>query len=226
MRRLLFGLICACALRLTAPAHVLDQYLQVAQIAIETGAVRVTLRLTPGTQVADRVFALIDLDRDGRISPAEEQSYTRRVLQDVALDVDGRRTPLSVTRVQFPSRSEINEGVGAIRFDLEAEADLNKAGEHQVSFRNDHLPELGTYLANALVPTSQAIRINRQERDELQHGLRIYFHATPDAAREWPLWAGILLFFLCVAILLSQMKRIRHFYAAGRTEPGRKFVGR
>ena len=226
MRRLLFCMICACALPITISAHVLDQYLQVAQIAIEPDAVRVTLRLTPGIQIADRIIALIDLDRDGQISPAEEQAYVRRILQDVALDIDGRRTPLALIKVQFPAGGEMNDGVGAIRFDLEADADLSKAGEHQLIFRNDHLPEFGTYLANALVPTTEAIRISSQERDELQHRLWINFQATPDATSGWPPWAGILLFCLCVAILLSQMNRIRHFYSAGRAESGRKFVGR
>src|SRR5262245_14272763 len=106
MKRLLFCLLCACALPVTAPAHALDKYLQVAQIALAPGGARVELRLTPGARVADRVFALIDVDSDGQISPAEEQAYARLALQDVALEVDGRRTPLTLTGLQFASRRE------------------------------------------------------------------------------------------------------------------------
>jgi hypothetical protein len=32
------------------------------------------------------------------------------------------------------------------------------AGEHRLSFRNDHLPEFSVYLANALVPATDAIK--------------------------------------------------------------------
>src|ERR1044071_4911017 len=118
MRRLLFCLLGACAWPLPVSAHVLDQYLQAAQIALAPGSARVELRLIPGVLVAERIFALIDVDGDGKLSAAEEQAYARRVLQDVALEVDGRRAPLALAGIQFPSRREMHEGTGAIRLDL------------------------------------------------------------------------------------------------------------
>jgi hypothetical protein len=196
-------------LHLTVSAHVLDQYLQVAKIALAPEGVRVELRLIPGVQVADRVFALIDVDGDGQISSAEEKAYVRRVLHDIVLEVDGRRAPLALTGVQFPSRREMNEGNGAIRLDLAAVAALGTAGEHQLSFRNDHLPELGVYLANALVPTTEAIRITGQQRDALQHGLQVDFRLLSANARAWPRWAGVLLLGVCLALLFPQWKRLR-----------------
>jgi nickel/cobalt transporter (NicO) family protein len=168
------------------------------------------LRLIPGVQVAGRVFALIDVDGDGQISSAEEQAYARRVLQDVALEVDGRRAPLAVSGVQFPSRREMNEGVGAIRLDLTAEATLG-AGEHQLFFRNDHLPELGVYLVNALVPTTSEIKISGQARDPLQREMRLSFHGAPaDTRGLWP-WTGALMLCLCLALFFSQWKRLRQY---------------
>lgn len=211
MKRLVLCLLSVCAVHLPVGAHVLDQYLQVARIALAPGGARVELRLIPGVQVADRVFALIDADGDGKISSAEEQAYARRVLQDVALEVDGRRAPLALTGVQFPSRREMNEGIGAIRLDLAAEAALGTAGEHQLSFRNDHLPELGVYLANALVPPTDAIEITGQQRDALQHGLQVNFRVLSADARAGPRWTGMLLFGLCLALLLPQWKRMRSF---------------
>ena len=211
MRRLLFCLLCACAMRLTAPAHALDQYLQIAQIALAPGGAHVELRLIPGVQVADRVFTLIDVDGDGQISPAEEQAYARRVLQDVALEVDGRRASLALTGVQFPSRREMNEGVGAIRLDLAAEAALGAAGERQLSFRNDHLPELGVYMVNALVPTTSEIKITGQARDPLQREMRLSFHGAPEDTRGlWP-WTGALMLCLCLALFFSRWKRPRQY---------------
>jgi hypothetical protein len=229
-------------------AHVLDQYLQVAQIALSPGGARVDLRLIPGVQVADRVFALIDVDGDGQISPAEEQAYAQRVLQDIALEVDGRSAPLALAGVQFPSRREMNEGTGTIRLDLAAAAAMDAAGEHQLSLRNDHLPELGVYLANALVPATEVIKITGQQRDALQHELQLDFVVPSAKAPAWPGWIGFLLFCLSLALLLQQGKRLRSFLrrfewassqnredampcfvpkaertASGQTEPQKKF---
>ena len=211
MRRLLLCLLCACAQHMSASAHVLDQYLQVAQIALAPDGVRVELRLIPGAQVADRIFALIDVNGDGEISSAEGQTYARRAMQDVTIEVDGRRAPLALTGVRFPSRREMSEGAGAIRLELAAEAAFGAAGEHQLSFRNDHLPELGVYMANALVPTTDAIKITGQQRDALQRGLQVDFRELSADTRAWPRWKRVLLFGLCLALLLPQLKRMRSF---------------
>ena len=211
MKRLLACFLCAFAFQATAAAHVLDEYLQVAQIALAPGGVRVELRLIPGVQVADRVFTLIDADGDGQISPAEEQAYARRVLQDIALEVDGRRAPLALTGVQFPSRREMKEGIGAIRLDLAAEAALGVAGEHQLLFRNDHLPELGVYLVNALVPTTSEIKISGQERDPLQREMRLSLQVTPAVTHRPWLWIGVLMFCLGLVLLFPLSKHRRVF---------------
>jgi hypothetical protein len=212
MKPLLACFFCAFVLQTAAGAHTLDQYLQVAQIALTPGGVRVELRLVPGAQIADRIFALIDLDDDGQISSAEEQAYALRVLQDVALDADGRRAALALTGVQFPSRDEMNEGVGAIRLALAAEAAFGVAGEHQLSFRNDHLPELSVYLANVLVPAIDAIKISGQQRDVLQRRIRLDIRVATAGARAWPHWTGMALFGLCLGLLVPQWKRLRGFF--------------
>jgi nickel/cobalt transporter (NicO) family protein len=216
MKRLLACLLCAVAFQATAVAHVLDQYLQVAQIALEPGVVHVELRLIPGVQVADRIFALIDVNGDGQISPAEGQAYVQLVLQNVFLEVDGRRSPLALTRVQFPSRSQMNEGIGAIRLELTAVAALGVAGNHQLSFRNDHLPELGAYLANAMIPATDAIKITGQQRDALQHGLQVNFRVLSSDAPAWPRWTAVLLFGLCPVMLFPRWRRLRTLAAAFR----------
>src|SRR5215468_8357825 len=218
MKRLLLCLLCACALRVTAPAHVLDQYLQIAQIALAPGGARVELRLIPGAQVADRIFALIDADGDGQISSAEGQAYARRALQDVALEVDGRRAPIALTGVQFPSRREMNEGVGAIRLSLTAEAALGAAGEHQLFFRNDYLPELGVYLVNALVPSTSEIKISGQARDPLQREMRLSFHGATAGAHGLRPWTDVLALCLCLALFFSQWKHLRQLVRPNRKE--------
>jgi hypothetical protein len=209
LRRLLACLLCAFAFQLTAAAHVLDEYVEAAQVSLARDGVRVELRLVPGVEVAERVFALIDSDGDGQISSEEEQTYARRVMNDVALEVDGRRAPLALVRAEFPSLQEMKEGVAAIRLGLAAEAELNTAGEHRLSFRNDHLPELGVYLVNAMVPATSEIKLGAQERDPLQRELRLSFRVAHADARGPLPWVGVFVLCTCLALLLPVWKRTR-----------------
>jgi hypothetical protein len=215
MRQWLFCLLSACALHLTVSAHVLDQYLQVAQIALAPDGVRIELRLIPGVQVADRICTLIDADGNGQISTAEEQAYARRVWQDIELAVNGVNTPLTLTEMQFPTQQKMREGLGTIRLILTAAATLGAADQQQIYFRNNHVPELGVYLVNALVPTTNEIKIRGQERDPLQRELRLRFHLTPTDTRGPRPWTGVLMFCLCLLLLLPQWKRLRQFLRRG-----------
>ncbi len=207
MKRWRLCLLCMCAVHLPVAAHVLDQYLQVAQIALAPNNVRIELRLIPGVQVADRIGALIDTDGDGQISSAEEQAYARRVLQDMKLAVSGVNVPLTLTEMQFPTQPEMREGLGTIRLTFEASATLNAVAHQQVYFRNNHLPELGVYLVNALMPTTNEIKLGGQERDPLQRGLRLDYHITPDSMTVS--WRGIAMFLFCLFLLLWGYSR--HF---------------
>ncbi len=209
MKRLLFCLLGVCAFHLTVSAHVLDQYLQVTQIALTPDSVRIELRLIPGVQVADRICTLIDADANGQITKVEEQAYERRIWQDIGLEINGSRAPLTLTDLQFPTPQEMREGLGTIRLTYTAAATPGAAGKHQLYFHNHHLPEFGVYLVNALVPTTSEIRINGQERDPLQRGLRLDFYVT--SAGTQPYWIGALLFSLCLALFIPQWKYVRLF---------------
>lgn len=178
MKHLSWSLLCLCVLHATGSAHVLDEYVQAAQLTLAPNGIGIELRLTAGVELAERAFAMIDRDRDGEISPAEKETYARRILQDLTLAVDGRRTALTLREFQFPSKSEMKGGAGVIRLDLWADASLRSVGEHQIFFRNDHLPRLSTYLANVLVPTTETIRMTGQQRDALQHELQVSLRVT------------------------------------------------
>jgi hypothetical protein len=223
MKQLALCLLCVCAVHLPVAAHVLDQYLQVAQIAVAPDGVRVELRLIPGVQVAERVFALMDADGDGRLSSAEQQAYAQRVLQDIALSINERRTPLALADAQFPERATMREGLGAIRLTFTAAAALNGTGNQQLNFRNDHLPEFSGYLVNALVPASDTIRIAGQERDALQRGLQLNFQAMPATTHARLRWAGLLLLGAGLVLGVLSWKRLSHFGLRQRT-PGSELV--
>lgn len=209
MKRWLFCLLSACAVHFTVSAHVLDQYLQVTQIALAPNNVRLELRLIPGIQVADRICGLIDANGDGQISKAEEQAYAQRVWQDIELTIGDVKTPLTLTDIQFPAQSEMREGLGTIRLTLEASATLSTAG--QLYFRNNHLPELGVYLVNALMPATNEIKINGQERDALQREMRLSFDLTSvDTVRQRTWTVGVILI-LCLVLLVPGWKQLRSF---------------
>ncbi len=164
MKRLLFCFLCTAAFCATASAHIRDEYLQAALITLAPEGVRIELRLTPGVELADRVFAVIDTDHSGQLSSSEEQSYARRVVQDVSLELDGQHIPLALINIRFPSHPDMKDGTAAIQLDLSANAALNSPRDHQLSFRNNHLPKLSVYQANVLIPGNDAIEVTEQQR--------------------------------------------------------------
>lgn len=211
MKRWVWCCLCLCAAQLTAAAHVLDQYLQVTQLALAPDSVRVELRLIPGALVADRVFALLDADGDGQLAPAEEQAYARRVLQDLTLTLAEQRLPLTLTATQFPARAALREGLGTIRLTFTAAAALQHAGQPRLHFRNEHLPEISSYLVNALIPESETIRITKQERDVLQRSLQLGLQTQSLAKPVWVVWLGGAFAGVCAVLVGFGWQRWRPF---------------
>ena len=90
-----------------------------------------------------------------------------------------------------------------------------------LSFRNDHLPELGVYLVNALVPATSEIKISGQARDPLQREMRLSFHVTTTDSAQAPHtrpWTGVLMLCLCLVLLLPQWKHLRQYLRQGNDE--------
>jgi hypothetical protein len=189
-----------CALPAIASAHVVDRYQQLAQLDVGSD-VAVELYLTPGAQVVDRVWALVDTDHDGRASAAEARAYAERVRDDVRLEMDGRRVPLTLSLVEVPTRQQLVDELGPIRVSLVARTAL--AGEHTLTFRNDHLPDLSRYLVNVLSPTS-AVTVGPPHRDPLQRELAVVVRVR-DARVAW--WLAVLAF--CAALLTWRGVRSR-----------------
>ena len=163
----------------SAAAHRLDEYLQAARVSLLVNAVVVELNLTPGVAVAPSVVAAIDGDRDGRFSDVEQQTYADRLRSDLHLAIDGVALPAELTRIEYPTLEQLTDGVGVIRIELRSTFSTSTAGHHEFSLRNDHRPEVGVYLANALVPMTAAIAIRDQRRDLDQRELRIEYDVTP-----------------------------------------------
>ena len=157
-----------------ASAHRLDEYLQATRLSLAANQIGVEIDLTPGVDVATAIFALINIDHDGRISPSEADRYANQVVRETTLDIDGRRAQLDVLRYEFPSFQEMNAGEGVIRIYARA-VWRGSAGAHRLIYQNNHKTDLGVYLVNALRPGTPAIEIMEQHRDPYQRGMNLGF---------------------------------------------------
>ena len=169
----------------SAEAHRLDEYLQATRLDISRNRVVVELDLTPGVLVASQIFATIDSDGDGRVSPTEIEDYGRRVLRDLSLRVDDRPCALTLTRAESPSWDEIRDGEGTIHLEAFADTPLAR-GVHRIRYANMHESASGVFLVNALKSTD-AVVIRAQRRDVQQHviDLDVDVGTSFDAATWW-----------------------------------------
>jgi len=179
-----FAALAIVALGASASAHRLDEYLQATRIAIEPTRVVIDLDLTPGVAVAGVVLPEIDRDRDGSISTGEAQAYVARVLRDVTVTIDGAPLAMSARASTFPAMQALRTGVGTIQLRLAAAVPTLKPGAHRLALRNDHLPAVSAYLANALVPASDLVDVTNQRRDYNQRALDIDY-VLREKPRTW-----------------------------------------
>ena len=182
----LLGLICLLISVLLpakeAAAHPLDEYVQNTYIDLAPDRTTLELNFTPGVLVAPEVVALIDADGDRKISEAEGEAYANDyVLRDIALEVDGETQPLTILDGSFPTPLDMSAGMGTIRLHVAAEAPEGVSGNHSLSFRNDHQPVNSKYLVNAF-KNSGEVEIARQDREKLQHAIRVDYALTPEAS--------------------------------------------
>jgi hypothetical protein len=166
-------------------AHRLDEYLQAARIGIDPDRVRIELDLTPGVAVAGPVMSSIDRDRSGVISPDEASAYASAVRNAISLEVDGRAVPLELVDSQFPAIESALKGEGTVRLELAAPVPAQSPGAHRLVFKNTHRPDIGAYLANALVPANPHVTVSSQRRDVNQRELTVDYTLTGTPS-TWP----------------------------------------
>ena len=179
MRRVLL----ACLLWVMAGdalAHRLDEYLQAVRIAVGTNRIDLSIELTSGVAVADKLLSVIDRNRDGRVSTDEGTVYAQRVLNDLQLRLDAESVALKLGDNSFPTLEDMKAGVGIIRINAGATIARLQAGTHTLSLTNAHLPEISAHLVNAVVPKDRAITITKQTRNESQTGYELQFGVAPE----------------------------------------------
>src|SRR6266581_4833397 len=190
MRRMGVSALLALSLVGGAAAHQLDEYLQATLIGVTRDGIEVEIQLTPGVAMLPVLMAVIDQDRDGRISSGEERAYVGRVAREVKLRVDGVPAPLSLIESHVPTLEAMREGLGTIGIKLHAA----RSG-HELRFENRHLPQVSAYLVNCLAAPLDGLVVRRQERDELQLSIEFEYSfgasAVPGPRGAWiapPFW--------------------------------------
>lgn len=163
-----------------ASAHRRDEYLQAVRLAIEPDRVRVGLDLTPGIAVAPSVLAEVDRDLDGTISADESRAYAGAVLSAISLAVDGTTLRAAVVDVSVAAPEAMLRGEGTMRLNAVATIPHTGRGVHRLRVRNGHRPDIGVYLANALVPASDRVTVTAQLRDYEQRELTVEYALRAD----------------------------------------------
>ena len=166
-----------------ALAHRLDEFLQATRIAVTTNRIDLSIDLTPGAAVAERWLAIIDQNRDGKLSESERSNYTHQLLKEIQLKLDEQALTLSLMDISFPEQFEVRSGVGVIRLKANASVHPLAIGNHTLSLSNGHLPAISAYLVNALKPKDSSIQLNQQTRDERQQNYRLSFDVTASQNR-------------------------------------------
>ena len=184
MRRIGASVLLALSLIGGTAAHRLDEYLQATLIGVTRDGTDVEIQLTPGVAMLPVLMAVIDQDRDGRISPGEERAYVDRVAREVELRVDGVPARLSLIESKFPAIEAMREGLGTIRIKLRTA----RSG-HELRFENRHLPQVSAYLVNCLAAPMDGLVVSRQKRDHAQRSIEFEYSfgagAVPGPRAAW-----------------------------------------
>lgn len=215
MRGRLAAVFAFLAIVAPAFAHRLDEYLQATIVSLEADQIRASMRLIPGVAVSAAVIAATDSNRDGVFSDAEQQTYARRVLHDLALSIDGHALQPRLQSVVFPAASEMKEGTAEIRIDFTA--DLPPGGSRRtLVIENHHQGQMSVYLMNCLIPQDQRIRVIAQKRNENQSYYRIDY--AQSGAGMPVLWRSRVLSALVVFAGVPGMFRLGMHHIAEGTD--------
>jgi hypothetical protein len=176
---LLCGAAAALLMALATPAHAhrLDELLQSATLRVTPERVALHLRLVPGVNVAQQMWENIDLDHDGDISLAEQQTYVRQVLADTVLRIDDESVAPEVVAAWFPIQADVKKGIGQISLSFQVRHVFAK-GAHQVALTLRHCRAFSVYLVNTLAPVGDDIQITSQRRSADQADYELNFKSS------------------------------------------------
>ena len=107
---------------------------QQVQLSLGLDVLDATFVIVPSAEEGEAIFAHLDTDADGTISPRETSDFGAAVLDGTRLEVDRQAVELSEPVVDVAEAEEIRAGTGAITVTASAPLDLAPDSAHQVVF--------------------------------------------------------------------------------------------
>jgi hypothetical protein len=96
-----------------AQAHQLDETLVGSLILLSPTRISVQVDITPGALLAREVHELIDLDRDGTISQAEEMALGQQWAKQARVEVDGAAGSVRAVACEVPELETLLSGTAS-----------------------------------------------------------------------------------------------------------------
>ena len=207
IRRFTSILLCLGVCVSNAHSHQLDEYVQATLVEIEPTNIRLSINLTPGVEIVDKVLKRIDIDANGAITELELRSYAELLKRDLSIRLDGNEVDLHVAETFISESSDLKEGWGIIQSQYAFSINSLAAGTHKFSLENRHMRSVSVYLFNAARSESATIQISQQRRSDNQSHGEIDFVYRPVESNSSILvliWPASIAFFAvgCVVRLL------------------------
>lgn len=173
------------ALVLAGPAHAhrTTGLLQASLVDVLPSQVGVEVTLTPGIDIAPKIFALLDMNGDGVVSEIESAVWSEIFMAGQSVAVDGKLLPLTVQSVRTSPLAEMTNGHAEIVVNFTADLGELTRGPHTIVCANHYEPIPSAYQVNGLVPKAPSVRITSHCRDEGQNELTLKVESSSPAKR-------------------------------------------
>ncbi len=171
--RILPTIVIALFLAIPVRAHRTDGLLQSSLVEILPSQVGVQVTLAPGIDIAPKVIALLDSDRDGVFSDPESEAWSELFMAKQRVTVDGQSLPLTLQSVRTSPLAEMRDGHAEIVVNFTADPGAFGHGPRTIVCVNRYEPMPSAYQSNGLVPKAPGVRITSHRRDERQRELTL-----------------------------------------------------
>jgi hypothetical protein len=175
MNRLALTTTVVIACIVPAAAHPVHEVIQNAYLTLSPGSVDLELELTAGPQVASKVLAALDTNRDQQISHAEAAAYALHVLRASRILVDQRQARWRPLSIRVPSYQALLGAHGTIVLHARA-IRPEHLGAGTLGYRNAYSPSESRCDANVFLKPAIGMRYRVTGQDRSQDGRELVVH--------------------------------------------------
>lgn len=147
----------------------LHEVVQNAYVTLTPGVVRLEIELTAGPEITGTIVGAINVDRNGRISSSEAQTYASMVLRQSSLTVAGQPAALRLVSAAVPPVTTILGAHGNIVIVAGASRE-DRAGPTTLVYRNSYAPTESRCNVNIFVTSAAKMRYRVLAQRHLKSG--------------------------------------------------------